>query len=42
MSRDRISTAFDVLGFAAISASGFVIALWLGLILVGGSLLILS
>jgi hypothetical protein len=32
----------DVAGLAAISAAGFVIALWLGLLLAGLSLLVLS
>jgi hypothetical protein len=33
--RDTVTVALDVLGLAAISAGGFVIAVWLGLIVIG-------
>ena len=42
MTRDRLTAMLDVAGFAAIAGAGFAITLWLGLILAGGSLLILS
>ena len=35
MARDKISAVCNVFGLAAISAAGFVVTLWLGLILVG-------
>jgi hypothetical protein len=42
VSRDVISSVLDVAGLAAISAAGFVVTLWLGLVLAGLSLLVLS
>jgi hypothetical protein len=42
MTKDIIGTVLDVFGLAAVSAAGFVITLWLGLLLVGLSLLVLS
>jgi hypothetical protein len=42
MSRDVMSTACDVAGLAAISAAGFVVAVWLGLLVAGVACLVLS
>jgi hypothetical protein len=42
VSRDITSTVCDVAGLAAISAAGFVVTPWLGLVLAGLSLLVLS
>jgi hypothetical protein len=42
MSRDLVSSVLDVLGIAALAAAGFVVTVWLGLVLAGLGLLVLS
>jgi hypothetical protein len=42
MSRDTVTTAIDVAALALLAASGFTVAMWLGFLVLGLGLLILS